>query len=630
MGSAASRQASQQSVLSWHHLSRFLVIGSCLGLVGARHLIAIAQTPVPPNPNLLLAQGGQVLLNGRPQTMAWAQWQTVQGQTVLGISDAGLINRLGVELADSEDPQTQPVFWFSGQEMRLPTRLGPTGEYRYLDIRDLSQQGNWQVQPQGNTLVINTPPSQISGMRLGRQPWGTRLVIELDRATPWFVSRLTNSRNGITPREFALTLDATVNPSVVSGIAPTFSVAAEGGRTVIRATLAGSLRPQVTMLSNPSRLIVDLRDDAPADRRIAWSAGLNWREQTIRLGSRQFPVSWLEINPRQSGVRLQPIWGDGRSLTGTQPLGQIAQNWQAAGAINGGFFNRDRQLPLGAIRREGQWISGPILNRGIIAWDNQGNFRVGRLSLRHEVVAGGQRWPIVDLDSGYLQPGVARYTRAWGSTYQPITSNETVAIVNQNQVQAIQVANSPISIPDNGFLLVARRTSLSGLAPGTPVQIQLQTLPTEFDNYPNILGAGPLLVAGGQIVLNPGAEQFGAGLDAQLAPRSGIGQTADGRVFLATTHNRVGGAGPSLPEWAQILRTMGAIDALNLDGGSSSTLYLGGRMVDRHSVTTARVHNGIGVFVQPQPISTLGAGVPEALPPTPPAVAPAAAPVPGY
>jgi exopolysaccharide biosynthesis protein len=597
--------------LTLPNLFRLAVIGSCLGLFGTNRYTAVAQTPsnspVPLTP-AFLAEGNQVLLNGRPQAMAWAQWQDPNGQPVLGVSDAGLINRLGLELSDSEDPKLQPVFWFSSQEIRLATRFHPSGEYRYLDIRDLSQQGKWQTQIQGNTLQINTEAAQIQELRLGKQAWGMRLVIDLSRPTPWFISRLTNSRNGVSPREFAITVDATVNPDAGRLTPPAgsaiqaVSVAPENGRTVIRATLAGSLRPQVTMLSNPSRLIVDLRPDAPVGRNIVWAPGLRWREQTLALGRRQFPVSWLEINPRHAGVRLQPIWGDGSTLTGIQPLPQIAQRWQAAAAINGGFFNRERQLPLGAIRRDGQWISGPILNRGVIAWNDQGGFRVGRLSLQHSVVAGGQRLPINDLDSGYMQAGIARYTRAWGSTYTPLSGNETVATITNNRVANIQTANGPVAIPNDGFLLVARKTSLTNLAEGASVQVQMQTNPAELESYPNILGAGPLLVSSGQIVLNAAAEQFGSGLDAQLAPRSAIGQTADGKVFLATTHNRVGGAGPSLPEWAQLMRNMGAVDALNLDGGSSSSLYLGGRLVDRHSVTTARVHNAIGVFIQPQAI----------------------------
>jgi exopolysaccharide biosynthesis protein len=42
---------------------------------------------------------------------------------------------------------------------------------------------------------------------------------------------------------------------------------------------------------------------------------------------------------------------------------------------------------------------------------------------------------------------------------------------------------------------------------------------------------------------------------------------------------------------------LGSVDALNLDGGSSSSLYLGGRLINRHPRTAARVNNGLGLFL---------------------------------
>jgi exopolysaccharide biosynthesis protein len=53
---------------------------------------------------------------------------------------------------------------------------------------------------------------------------------------------------------------------------------------------------------------------------------------------------------------------------------------------------------------------------------------------------------------------------------------------------------------------------------------------------------------------------------------------------------------------AQLMQQMGTVDALNLDGGSSTSLYLGGQLVDRASATAARVHNAIGIsLAEPLP-----------------------------
>jgi hypothetical protein len=50
-------------------------------------------------------------------------------------------------------------------------------------------------------------------------------------------------------------------------------------------------------------------------------------------------------------------------------------------AVNGGFFNRVRQLPLGAVRLDSEWLSGPILNRGAIGWDRNGPLMFGTPSV---------------------------------------------------------------------------------------------------------------------------------------------------------------------------------------------------------------------------------------------------------
>ena len=81
--------------------------------------------------------------------------------------------------------------------------------------------------------------------------------------------------------------------------------------------------------------------------------------------------------------------------------------------------------------------------------------------------------------------------------------------------------------------------------------------------------------------------------------RSAIANTPTGNIILVAVHNRAGGKGPTLAEMAQLMQQMGTTDALNLDGGSSTSLYLGGQLVDRASATAARVHNAIGIFIEP-------------------------------
>ena len=294
---------------------------------------------------------------------------------------------------------------------------------------------------------------------------------------------------------------------------------------------------------------------------------------------------------------------------GTTPLIQMAPAWQAAAAINAGFFNRNTQFPLGAIRRDGRWFSGPILNRGAIAWNDQGQFKIGRLSLEEILATStGMNLPILFLNSGYVKAGISRYTPEWGTTYTPLTDNEILVYVQNNQVTGQlpggMTGQTTFPIPSDGYLLTLRGDSTAAagfLNVGTQVSLGQGTTPTDFATYPQILGAGPVLLQNRQIVLDAKAEQFSDAFSQQMAIRSAIGTTASGTVIMAAIHSRVGGRGPTLSETAQLMQQMGAIDALNLDGGSSTGLYLGGQLLDRSPATAARVHNALGLFLVPTP-----------------------------
>jgi Phosphodiester glycosidase len=316
------------------------------------------------------------------------------------------------------------------------------------------------------------------------------------------------------------------------------------------------------------------------------------------------PVVWLEVNPRQPGLKVVPIVPNPASMTGIAPLLQTAQLAQVNAAINGGFFNRNRQLPLGAVRREGRWLSGPILNRGAIAWNAAGDSFINRLILRETLLVGNQRLPITHLNSGFSQGGIARYTTDWGA-YTPLSDNEIIVAVQNNRVTGQQTLakadTGSVTIPANGYLLVIRanRAAAANFPTGATLQIESATEPAEFARYPNIIGGGPLLVKNRLIASDTRGEGFSDAFAGESAPRSAIGRTADGMLLIVAAHRRVDGSSLTLNDIAELMIRLGAIEAVNLDGGSSTTLYLGGQLLDRPSRSAARVHNAIGIDVSP-------------------------------
>ncbi|MBV7272989.1 phosphodiester glycosidase family protein [Clostridiaceae bacterium UIB06] len=69
--------------------------------------------------------------------------------------------------------------------------------------------------------------------------------------------------------------------------------------------------------------------------------------------------------------------------------------------------------------------------------------------------------------------------------------------------------------------------------------------------------------------------------DEGLNPRTAIGQKADGTIIMLVIDGRTGlKPGASLKEMQNILIQQGAYNASNLDGGSSSTMYLDGEVIN--------------------------------------------------
>jgi hypothetical protein len=581
-----------------------------------------------------LVFGKQVSLNGRILPAAWFVRPVSKGKIATYISDGALRQFIGVDLLNTSNPALQPIQWFSpvNQPLVVPTQI--TRGYRYLDITRLAQTAGWQIQTNGTTLAITTPPTKVLDIRQGQQPTGERLVIDLERPTPWQITpgavipstpapdELTATSATPPPREWAISLNGTVEPALLqrynpptTGATPKQSspipesvirkIETTKDQTIIRFRVPFGQSVQVNTLNNPNRLVIDIRPDALVEKDIAWVQGVRWRQKWVNLEQDKFPVVWLEVNPRLAGVKIKPIWVDQKTLTGIAPLIQTAQSYTAVAAINGGYFNRNNQLPLGAIRRDNQWISGPILNRGAIAWNNSGQFHFGRLTLAETIIVGNNRLPVLFLNSGYVQSGIARYTPAWGTTYTPLTDNETMIIVQKNQITnqitGKKSGENPVLIPQDGYLLILRgnaNTNATQLPTGAKVSLTSTTTPAEFSRYPHILGAGPLLVQNRQIVLDGKGEKFSDAFIGQKAVRSSLCTTSTGTLMIATVHNRAGGAGPTLAEQAKLMQAMGCVNALNLDGGSSTSLYLGGQLLDRSPSTAARVHNGIGIFLE--------------------------------
>jgi exopolysaccharide biosynthesis protein len=96
------------------------------------------------------------------------------------------------------------------------------------------------------------------------------------------------------------------------------------------------------------------------------------------------------------------------------------------------------------------------------------------------------------------------------------------------------------------------------------------------------LAAGPRLIAAGEVRLTLDEEGFFGSYLREPHPRTAAGRTADGALILMVVDGRQSDSrGATLDELAELMLEVGAVEALNLDGGGSSTLVVDGTLVNR-------------------------------------------------
>ena len=558
-----------------------------------------AQFP-PPLPELRtsdMVRGDRIDIDGQRVTAEWA-WQGSgpTGPERLWLPLDLLESRLGFRRGQVTPDQT--LEWF-GSVQKLATLPSQTlGDEVGLEVADWLRDVGVTMNRSRGLLVLGLPSARLQRLRQGKGSTADRLVFDVDG--PLFVQRRGNDllldlridrsqrrllqRLNLNPRQTDSGLELRGQASRLRSLslAAPWRVVLDGVSTGSPAALSRRQETRPLPVANPAIASLIRR-------------GFVLERRTVRVGAKPLELLRAGGDLRLLGLTLAPLAMKGRQQ-GLRFLPQLSQPAGALVAVNGGFFNRIKQLPLGALRRGGQWLSGPILNRGVVAWGDGGSPVFGRLRLDQELrVDGGRRWGLGFLNSGYVQRGLSRYTAAWGPHYRALSGGEQALLIRGGAVTehyGSAQLNRGVRLPKGADLVVARGRAPLPAEPGERVTL-MQRPNMPLGDLPNVLGGGPLLMQAGRVVLNGRGEGFSPGFLGLAAPRTVIGKGRGGTWMI--TVRGVAGSGPTLLETALAVQQLGLTDALNLDGGSSTTLVAAGSTLMTGRGSAPRIHNGLGL-----------------------------------
>ena len=267
-------------------------------------------------------------------------------------------------------------------------------------------------------------------------------------------------------------------------------------------------------------------------------------------------------------------------LFGRTKISNIAERENAIVAINGGYFKPQTGTPLGTLMINKKVYTGPIYDRVAIGFFDDG-YNMARLKLDAKVNTSRGELKIDNINQPrMLSTHVIVYTGDWGKL-TPVTPKYGIQAVIKNG-KLISTSYQPCEIPENGYVIVGPESQLRPILPSRKFNLDVKMSP-DWNGVNHILSGGPYLVKQGEIYVDMTAEKLAS--VGGRNPRTAIGYTKDNHLILLTADGREGASvGLTLNELANLMKQLGCINAMNLDGGGSTVMYVNGKVVNKPAV----------------------------------------------
>jgi len=449
------------------------------------------------------------------------------------------------------------------------------------------------TQPSDSRLEITGPGATVVDIRQGSHPDFVRVVIDLSQPACFQWRQEANTVTIQVPAGDEggakcfrrLTFSDPLAPEIVQE-------PARGGGTVIVIGHRSPADALVFTLAEPDRVVVDLPRQLPqvpgppkAPEQIDYQRSRSWQVQQI-AGSRGPAVACVVTLPA-GRTKLRPALASD-TIWGAASVASIASRFGAYAGLNGGFFAIGGG-PLGMVVIDGEWITEPILGRTVLGIMRDGSVQMANVRFNGAITLPGAGTLTIDaLNRGHADSDeVVLYTGRWGAPTTNKPGATRVMLSRAGQVLIVNTEGRGMQIPEGGYVLSAvgpRAVQAARARQGGVADIRLATDPP-WPGLVHALGGGPRLVAKGRPYVTADTERFRTDVAVGAAPRSAVALMPNGDVLFVAVDGRQSGysAGLTLGELASFLIRLGAKDAMNFDGGGSTTLVVGGRVINQPS-----------------------------------------------
>jgi len=313
----------------------------------------------------------------------------------------------------------------------------------------------------------------------------------------------------------------------------------------------------------------------------------------------------LEIDLENKNISIKVGMPSKQKIKAKQSLSTLVKVEKAFGGINANFFDVKAGNPLGALITDGLWVTGPIYDRVAIGFTEDKKVFIDKAMLTGNVtVIRGFRKKVISmfeidgLNTPFgLYKKVGYFTTDF-DTELHIPKHRDAFIVNEGCIKKID--GGTIEVPQDGYVLLPSDVyHFDKLKRKDCLRVDWINNPSGWANVTEAVSGGPYLIKDGEIFVDESAQKFRFGSKDAYAPRSAIGIGKNKKLYLIAVDGRHNGysVGVTFQELAQILKKLDLKDAINLDGGGSTTLVADGQIINTLSEHHERkISNALLIF----------------------------------
>lgn len=295
-----------------------------------------------------------------------------------------------------------------------------------------------------------------------------------------------------------------------------------------------------------------------------------------KINNRQVKLNVIEINPKaNSKIQIKPRTASSNTLNTRTNIRNIANVENSVVAINGGYFKPQTGVPLGTLVIDKNVLTGPIYNRVALGINSDNTFAMDKSFI--DITIKGKKTTIKA--DNINQPRMLStytivYTDKWGKTAPPAPKYGMAIAIKDGTV--VNYNYGSIAIPEGGFAIVGPKQSIASILNDKNIKMDIK-FTEAFKESEHIIGGGPYLVKEGQTYVDISEQKFGA-INGRN-PRTAIGYTKNNELIIVIADGREETSiGMTLWEIAKVMQNLGCEYAMNLDGGSSSVVYIKGKI----------------------------------------------------